>query len=65
MISWLVRVFFILEYATCGVDEFQCSNQRCILKDYVCDSDNDCKDGSDEVNCPVCGKGEVSSGPQT
>lgn len=31
--------------------EFQCDNQLCITLDYVCDSDDDCRDNSDELNC--------------
>lgn len=33
----------------CSENQFQCKrNSRCIDKKYLCDSDNDCKDGSDE-----------------
>ncbi|MEQ2192184.1 hypothetical protein XENOCAPTIV_008233, partial [Xenoophorus captivus] len=29
-----------------------CTNGQCISKAFVCDKDNDCYDGSDEVACP-------------
>ena len=35
----------------CGAHEFTCTNRMCISSDFVCDSHNDCKDGSDELNC--------------
>jgi hypothetical protein len=30
---------------------FKCRDQTCISKGYLCDNENDCPDGSDEVNC--------------
>ena len=36
----------------CGVGMIQCHNKRCIPRDLRCDSEDDCKDGSDEVDCP-------------
>ena len=35
---------------------FRCKNGRCIEARYKCDSENDCKDNSDEENCPVPAK---------
>jgi hypothetical protein len=37
----------------CEQTEFQCRNEKCILKDWVCDQMNDCGDNSDEdeSNC--------------
>ncbi|XP_053722161.1 low-density lipoprotein receptor-related protein 2 [Synchiropus splendidus] len=36
---------------TCHMDEFTCSNGRCILIPFHCDRVNDCGDGSDERGC--------------
>lgn len=40
----------------CEDSEFRCANGQCISKSFVCDSDNDCSDGSDEASCqkPTC-----------
>ena len=37
--------------ATCSTNEFQCTNGRCIQRDFVCDLEDDCGDRSDERNC--------------
>lgn len=37
----------------CGADKFQCRSEQCIPRKYVCDTMNDCRDGSDEVGCPA------------
>lgn len=36
----------------CKDNEFQCANGQCISTSFVCDKDNDCSDGSDELSCP-------------
>jgi len=36
---------------TCSPNQFTCDNRRCIPYAYVCDTDNDCGDLSDEENC--------------
>lgn len=35
----------------CGPHETTCHSGHCIPKDYVCDGQEDCKDGSDELDC--------------
>ncbi|KAJ8937574.1 hypothetical protein NQ318_023105 [Aromia moschata] len=35
----------------CEPDEFACANNECIPKIFVCDSDLDCLDSSDEMKC--------------
>ncbi|ESO88857.1 hypothetical protein LOTGIDRAFT_59789, partial [Lottia gigantea] len=32
----------------CGRDESTCSTGECIPRDYICDGEQDCVDGSDE-----------------
>ncbi|XP_039611708.1 basement membrane-specific heparan sulfate proteoglycan core protein isoform X4 [Polypterus senegalus] len=35
----------------CRLDEAVCQNGQCIPRDYLCDGERDCNDGSDELSC--------------
>ena len=48
----MFSIKYFTEYPVCLLSEFVCDNKLCIPLDYVCDSDDDCRDGSDEQNCP-------------
>ncbi|KAK7896046.1 hypothetical protein WMY93_021371 [Mugilogobius chulae] len=37
----------------CSASEMQCGSGECIHRKWRCDGDPDCKDGSDEANCPA------------
>ena len=38
---------------TCKEDQFKCNSGHCIAKKLVCDGQKDCRDVSDEMNCPT------------
>uniref|UniRef100_A0A8C2AVW9 Low density lipoprotein receptor b n=1 Tax=Cyprinus carpio TaxID=7962 RepID=A0A8C2AVW9_CYPCA len=38
---------------TCADEEFRCRSGQCVSLAFVCDSESDCEDGSDEASCPV------------
>lgn len=40
----------------CTAEQFRCDSGRCLPKSFVCDGDNDCRNGEDETNCSAaCG----------
>lgn len=43
-------------------DGFQCDQNRCLPKDYVCDGHLDCNDQTDEAKCERCQKDEIYCG---
>ncbi|XP_053308483.1 basement membrane-specific heparan sulfate proteoglycan core protein [Spea bombifrons] len=40
-----------LEPRQCRREEARCPNGQCIPRDYLCDGEKDCTDGSDELSC--------------
>jgi hypothetical protein len=35
----------------CPPNEYKCSSGKCIPKSWLCDKEQDCPSGEDEVNC--------------
>ena len=50
----------IAELESCDPTYFKCNNSRCIPGRWRCDYDDDCRDGSDELNCTrrLCSESE-------
>merc|ERR1712154_526721 len=44
---------YLRQAGPCNGTDFQCKNGQCIQDDWVCDTEADCTDGSDEVGCPT------------
>lgn len=48
----LLFTFYITSLAAitgqCEPNQYQCDNRKCVLKSWLCDSEDDCGDGSDE-----------------
>lgn len=54
--SWLIT---FLDANGCEPNEYQCQNKKCVLKTWRCDSDDDCGDGSDELECSTSPPGAL------
>lgn len=51
---WLITLCSaFLAPKRCADNQFQCQNGNCIAFDFVCDEDDDCRDNSDELDCPA------------
>ncbi|HBU47003.1 MAG TPA: hypothetical protein DEB46_01710, partial [Myxococcales bacterium] len=44
----------------CGADEFLCGGTECVPAEWVCDGNEDCSGGQDEVRCDAGGPGNPS-----
>ena len=42
---------YLLQALTCPPGRWLCANKKCVPASYVCDGDEDCGDGSDEIKC--------------
>ena len=58
LLLMLANLLLHLEISSCKPFEFQCNNGKCIRNTWVCDSEDDCGDKSDEsqTDGALCGK---------
>ena len=45
----LIKLFFIS--GECSLSQFQCNDGECVSNSFVCDTNRDCADSSDEFGC--------------
>lgn len=48
---WIQNFTLLLFADTCGPKQFICGDGVCIPNNWICDSKEDCVDGSDEKDC--------------
>lgn len=60
----ILVILFLSGPNGCEPNEFQCNNRKCVLKTWLCDSDNDCGDNSDELNCAPSPPGKLLKGKE-
>lgn len=51
MLNDKIILVFYSDLHTCSPTEFRCGVGRCIFKTWRCDHENDCGDGTDEIDC--------------
>ena len=58
LLLMLANLFLHLEISSCKPFEFQCNNGKCIRNTWVCNSEDECGDKSDEskTDGALCGK---------
>lgn len=54
-LTWFFLYEFFADNHTCPLDQFKCSNNRCIPKRWLCDGTNDCGNSEDESNATCSG----------
>ena len=50
--NWMMCTDYLSSHTvTCSSRTFQCNNRQCVPSSGHCDGNQDCSDGSDEINC--------------